>query len=149
MALNDAGKMVDRWRHEIENKFPDIDVVEFVVMPNHIHGMICIAGRTPVAGQTHRSAPTDRVNLQKIIQWYKTMTTNEYIRNVKQNGWVPFKGKLWQRNYYEHIIRSEKSLEQIREYIMNNPVKWDSDELNPHKTVGADLRVRPNLQILI
>ncbi|MGB9853103.1 MAG: transposase, partial [Candidatus Kapaibacteriota bacterium] len=66
--------------------------------------------------------------LHKIVQWFKTMTTNEYIRNVKNNGWEPFDKKLWQRNYYEHIIRNEKELNKIREYIINNPLNWTSDE---------------------
>jgi len=61
--------------------------------------------------------------LRKIIQWYKTMTTNEYIQGVKTLGWQPFNGKLWQRNYYEHIIRDEKDLNRIRIYIKNNPFK--------------------------
>jgi putative transposase len=65
--------------------------------------------------------------LRNIIQWYKTMTTNEYIRNVKQNGWAPFPGKLWQRNYYEHIIRDETSYVKISEYIINNPLNWRED----------------------
>ena len=55
-----------------------------------------------------------------IVQWFKTMTTNEYIRHIKHNNLKPFTGKLWQRNYYEHIIRNEIELKQIREYIMNN-----------------------------
>jgi REP element-mobilizing transposase RayT len=66
--------------------------------------------------------------LPKIIQWFKTMTTNEYIRNVKNNKWKPFNGKLWQRNYYEHIIRNEQELNKIRDYIINNPMKWESDK---------------------
>jgi REP element-mobilizing transposase RayT len=56
-----------------------------------------------------------------MIQWFKTMTTNEYIHNVKQNRWEPFDGKLWQRNYYEQIVRDELSLRRVREYIINNP----------------------------
>lgn len=72
--------------------------------------------------------------LRKIIQWFKTMTTNEYIRRVKRDGWKPFDGKLWQRNYYEHIIRNEKELNQIREYILHNPLKWELDkEYVPNK----------------
>ena len=58
------------------------------------------------------------------------MSTNEYIRGVKQRGWPPFPGKLWQRNYYDHIIRNESELERIREYIVNNPLKWESDREN-------------------
>ena len=51
------------------------------------------------------------------------MTTNEYMKNVKTLGWVRFNGKLWQRNYYERIIRNENALNRIREYIINNPIK--------------------------
>ena len=69
-------------------------------------------------------------SIPTIVQWFKTMTTNEYIRQVKQNDWKPFNGKLWQRNYYEHIIRNEIELNQIREYIMNNPLKWEYDQEN-------------------
>ncbi|QPM69083.1 transposase [Atribacter laminatus] len=69
-------------------------------------------------------------SIPKIVQWFKTMTTNEYIRRVKQDGWKPFNGRLWQRNYYEHIIRNEIELNQIREYIMNNPLKWLLDREN-------------------
>ena len=67
--------------------------------------------------------------LSRVIQWFKTMTTNEYIRNVKSNGWTRFDGKLWQRNYWEHIIRNEKSYANISKYIKNNPSKWDNDKL--------------------
>lgn len=55
------------------------------------------------------------------------MTTNEYIRHVKNNGWPPLRGRLWQRNYYEHIIRNEKSLNRIRQYITDNPLRWAFD----------------------
>ncbi|GEM19923.1 hypothetical protein NONS58_13230 [Nitrosococcus oceani] len=57
------------------------------------------------------------------------MTTNEYIRGVKQNGWPSFPGKLWQRNYWERIVRNETELDRIRDYIRNNPVQWESDKL--------------------
>jgi len=59
------------------------------------------------------------------------MTTKRYTDGVKQHGWTPFPGKLWQRNYYEHIIRNENDLNRIREYIVNNPPTWKSDRENP------------------
>ncbi|HLP48379.1 MAG TPA: transposase [Candidatus Kapabacteria bacterium] len=65
--------------------------------------------------------------LHAILRWFKTMSTNEYIKGVKQSGWPPFNGKLWQRNYYEHIIRNENELLQIREYVANNPANWEID----------------------
>ena len=83
----------------------------------------CRHGRT--AGE-HTGSP-----LHRVIQWFKTMTTNEYICGVKQHGWTPFPGKLWQRNYYEHIVRNENEMARIREYIMNNPAQWAADKENP------------------
>ena len=59
------------------------------------------------------------------------MTTNWYISGVKEKGGQPFPGKLWQRNYYEHIVRNERDLNKIRDYIRYNPLKWHSDIYNP------------------
>ena len=80
----------------------------------------------PIVGE-HIGSP-----LHVVMQWFKTMTTNDYIRNVKNNNWQRFDGKLWQRNYWEHIIRNEKSHQNISEYIINNPAKWIADKLNPN-----------------
>ena len=71
------------------------------------------------------------------MQWFKTMTTNAYIRGVKQHGWLSFPGRLWQRNYYEHVIRSERALTAIRQYIPDNPARWELDRYNPAAT-GSD-----------
>jgi REP element-mobilizing transposase RayT len=68
------------------------------------------------------------VKLGTIIDWFKTMTTNEYIRGVKNFGWKRFDQKLWQRNYWDHIIRNERSINRIAEYIEHNPSKWDEDQ---------------------
>ena len=81
-------------------------------------------------GQPHGVAPT----LGDIVNWFKTMTTNRYIRGVKQNRWSPFGGKLWQRNYYEHIIRNEEELNHVRQYVAENPLNWGTDEENPDVT---------------
>jgi REP element-mobilizing transposase RayT len=61
------------------------------------------------------------------------MTTNEYIRGVKQLGWPAFRGRVWQRNYYEHIIRDEVELNRIDEYIRGNPLQWADDTENPSR----------------
>jgi putative transposase len=158
MILNDAGKMIGKWYFQLENKFHAIQCMEHTVMPNHIHFIIQNAGTAvgadrrvcPVAmeldehGQKgakegkgeHMGSP-----LHRIIQWFKTMSTNEYIRNAKINHWSLFDGKLWQRNYYEHIIRNLDDLNRIREYIINNPINWLNDKNNP---VAADLRICPD-----
>jgi REP element-mobilizing transposase RayT len=80
------------------------------------------ANTNPIKGE-HVGSP-----LHRVVQWFKTMTTNEYIRGVKTLGWQPFNGKLWQRNYYEHIIRNEQSYQNISNYIINNPAKWQEDK---------------------
>lgn len=90
-------------------------------------------GWTPKGRKTeeHTSGEHTGSPLHRVIQWFKTMTTNEYIRGVKQSGWVPFPGRLWQRNYYEHIVRNENEMSRIREYIKNNPARWATDKDNP------------------
>jgi len=155
MILNDAGKMIGRWWNELKNKYANIEIDEYVIMPNHCHGIINIIGTVgtgPVGadlrvcpendlvehtktvkgehtGSPLQGSPLRRRPIYKIVQWFKTMTTNEYIRNVKQNHWEPFEGKLWQRNYYEQIVRDEISLRRMREYIVNNPYQWQQDKL--------------------
>ena len=77
-----------------------------------------------------------RSPLSTVVQWFKTMSTNEYIRGVKQLGWPPFDRKLWQRNYYEHIIRDDASLQTIAYYIINNPSQWQNDRFyQPSKSI--------------
>ena len=71
--------------------------------------------------------------LSAVVGWFKTMSTNEYIRGVKQLDWPPFDRKLWQRNYYEHIIRNDQSLCEISNYIINNPAHWPDDKFFPNK----------------
>ena len=66
--------------------------------------------------------------LSAVVQWFKTMSTNEYIRGVKQLGWPPFDRRLWQRNYYERIIRNQLAYNNISNYIINNPARWDEDK---------------------
>jgi REP element-mobilizing transposase RayT len=110
---NPAYHMIEMWWHEITNKFPTVELDEWVVMPNHFHGIIVL---------TETSIP-----LSRMIQWFKVMSTNAYMNGVKTEGWTGFTGKLWQRSYHEHIIRDENSLNHIREYVRNNPVLWTAD----------------------
>ena len=72
---------------------------------------------------THTGSP-----LSMVVRWFKTMSTNEYIRGVNELGWPPFDRKLWQRNYYEHIIRDDASLQNIAYYIENNAANWQDDD---------------------
>ena len=78
-------------------------------------------------GADLRVCPSPSSHLSHVIQWFKTMSTN-YIKSVKTQGWKRFNGQLWQRNYYEHIIRDEIAHDQILEYIINNPLRWEIDK---------------------
>jgi REP element-mobilizing transposase RayT len=155
MILNDAGNMVEKWYHEIENKFPDKRCHQMVVMPNHFH---CIIENMemPTTNRDAHVPPTDAhvphndgrphsnddnpkygihnkrygTSIGDVMDWFKTMTTNEYIRGVKNNHWRRFDGKLWQRNYYDHIIRNDHAFQKISHYIINNPLKWNDDTFN-------------------
>ena len=157
MILNDAGKMIETWYWELGNKFSDIQCHEMVVMPNHFHCIIenigtknkknvgadlCVCPKNQcVCPKNQCVCPKTNKNLDKyqgehigsplhdVVRWFKTMTTNAYIRGVKNMGWQRFNRKLWQRNYWEHIIRNEKSLEQIANYIYENPMRWQQDKL--------------------
>ena len=137
MALNDAGEMVEKWWYKLPEKFSLSNWTD-VVMPNHFHGIIKIVGADLCVCPDNRNKNINQGEhtgspLHRIVQWFKTMTTNEYIYGVKQYNWQPFSGKLWQRNYYEHIIRNEDELNKIREYIIRNPAIWDEDDENPYK----------------
>jgi REP element-mobilizing transposase RayT len=141
--LNVIGLMVEKWWQEIPKKFQSIKTDKYVVMPNHFHGILIIDAKKTFytsnykEEQTHRSVPTINQNifgnvglLGSAIQWFKTMTTNEYIKNVKQNNWPKFHKQLWQPRFHDRIIRSEKELWAKRIYIKDNPKNWDKDRNN-------------------
>lgn len=97
----------------------------------NIHSEKNHTGNTQTKGD-HKDRPYGTLtgSLGRVIQAFKSITTHKYTINVKQNGWVPFSGKLWHRNYWEHIVRDENELNRIRQYIQNNPEKWQNDKLN-------------------
>jgi REP element-mobilizing transposase RayT len=221
MILNDAGKMIHAEWEKLPHRFQNIDLHEFVVMPNHFHGILEIltfVGAPLVGAQTTgapeewnnndtkspmptvwaplvdaqttgapegwnnndakspmptvaaalvdtqttgapdgenndmmdteyaasyrngaptkgraptRGAPTEvsaNHTLGEMMGAYKSITTVEYINGVNTLGWEPFAGKLWQRNYYEHIIRNEPAYYKISDYIINNPAHWQDDK---------------------
>jgi REP element-mobilizing transposase RayT len=222
MRLNDAGRMVLAEWNMLPERFPHVVLDAFVVMPNHVHGIVVITnpatddtattaptivgtglvpvpnagtmgaapntgtmgavpdtgtmgaapdagtmGAAPDAGMmgaapddgativgtglvpvpddgaTTRVAPTvgDIVapTVGDIVGAFKSRVTVEYIRGVKTSGWPPFRGRLWQRNYYEHIIRNERALNAIRQYIIENPRRWQMDRENEARTAPDPL----------
>jgi putative transposase len=138
MILNDAGKIArDEWFKTAElRSYVKLYEDEFVIMPNHGHGIIWIedenVGALPRNAQPlrveQRSAPTKTVqprSLGAIVRAYKSAVTHAINASENQRGAV-----LWQRNYYDHIIRNDRELNNIRWYIVNNPLNWQLDRDN-------------------
>ena len=134
VSLSIAGLMVESWWRAIPTRFSGTTLDAMVVMPNHVHGIVVIeateepaasaeggqgrhiglplqreaglagAGRRVRADSNRELAIPRDPSLPRIVQWFKTMTTNDYLHGVKHHGLPPFRNRLWQRNYYEHII---------------------------------------------
>jgi len=154
MRLNDGGRVIQATWDELPEHYPGVECDAFVVTPNHVHGIIVLVdnggdgandvGAGPRAcpgkdkpqksGQPQGVAPT--ISLADVVHRFKTLTTKRYIDGVKSLDWTPFAGRLWQRNYSEHIVRGENELNRIREYIANNPSQWDLDRENPLRSLG-------------
>ena len=105
---------------------PDVGLDEFVVMPNHVHGIVVLAGDHKKT--SHRDVSTKSrlpsQSLGAMIGQFKSVCT----KRIRGAGFPRFSWQAW---FYEHIIRDERSLEYIRQYIENNPAKWEVDEGNP------------------
>jgi len=126
MSLNNFGMIArDEWIKSTAIRF-EIELDEFVVMPNHFHGIVVIQGRgdRPVAPTEHRPGPQPR-SIGALVAGFKSAVTKN-INEIRTTPGLP----VWQRNYYEHIIRDEKSYLRIAEYIVNNPLNWQQDQYN-------------------
>ena len=125
LILSDAGRMVETEWLSLPTRFPNIQLHEFIVMPNHFHAIIEIT----TYDEKHNNQ-TSPVNVFSIIDAFKSITTVKYIHGVKNDGWTRFENKFWQYSYWEHIIRKIESYQQIADYIINNPATWSEDKLN-------------------
>ena len=121
MILSGAGNMILNTWNGLPQHYKGVDIDAFVVMPNHIHGIIILETSEEFAG----------LSLPDVVHRFKSFTTALYRKGVVANKWQPFLGRLWQRNYYEHIIRNEEEMNSIREYVYYNPAQWEKDENNP------------------
>ena len=160
MVLNDAGRVVVQSWQVIPDHFPSVELDEFVVMPNHVHGILVITN-APVGANDYSPIPKTsasvRGNEYSPIRAQRPRGTSKTIGSIirgfkigvtkwmRQSRGVNFSHRgcspaIWQRNYYERIIRNEDELHRIREYIVNNPLKWEFDRENP---VGAGLKQAP------
>ena len=157
MFLNEYGEIVMRCWDDLPNHYQYTQLDEFVIMPNHVHGIIMLnvgAGLKPALVNSDKiyQTPEDRAGLKpaptlkqhglfEIIRALKTFSSKQ-INLIRNNPGVP----LWQRNYYEHIIRDEKEFHTIRQYIRYNLLKWDEDEENPNMKGMGRFETRPYIK---
>jgi len=123
MELNRYGEIVNQCWYDLPRHYPNCSLDSFVIMPNHIHGIIVIDNKN-VGGNGFKPFPTH--GLPEMIRGFKTFSSRRI--NERILGKNRF---AWQKSFYDHILRSEKSLGLIREYTQNNPLKWDLDRENP------------------
>lgn len=132
MVLNEVGKIVDReWNKTSEiRKNVSLDVC--IVMPNHIHGIIIIESQNVgvCRWQTRTKRGLESQSIGSLINHFKSACTKQIKIFFPEKFEQPLE-TIWQRNYYEHVIRNEKSLNEIQNYILNNPLKWEYDKENP------------------
>ncbi|MDQ1327561.1 MAG: REP-associated tyrosine transposase [Candidatus Poribacteria bacterium] len=128
MVLNEFGKIVnDEWI-KTEQIRKNVKIDEYMVMPNHLHGIIIINDDrrdTLMRVQSESFGKPVSGSISTIIRGFKSATTKQI------NEFRTPQMSVWQSNYYEHVIRNDDDLNDVREYIINNPLKWDLDRENP------------------
>ena len=135
MHLNALGRIVrDEWQDTFRKR-PHLEPDEFVVMPNHFHGIIWIVFDGDEKTGTARRAPTaERYakpvsgSVPTVVRAFKSAVTRRARQSLNQPAL-----RVWQRGYHEHVIRNDKDLNRIRRYIIDNPANWEIDEENPHR----------------
>ncbi len=132
MNQNKYGGIVEKELLKSNDIRKEICINEYIIMPNHVHMIVYIVetnGRSSL--QQHSTFRMKPKSLSSFMAGFKSKVTKRFNMMRKTPG-IP----VWQRNYYEHIIRNEDGLNRIREYIINNPIQWQFDRENPHNIIG-------------
>jgi putative transposase len=124
--LNPYGKIAEYSWNWLSQAYQYVELDEWVIMPNHFHGIIIILENCRGGSRTAPTGESKRKPLGRLIGVFKTISTKQ-INFIRKTRGVPF----WQRNFYEHVIRDDHSLNRIREYIVTNPLRWHMDRENP------------------
>ena len=121
VRLNEMGTIVQQTWDDLPTHYHGIDLDAFIVMPNHVHGIIILADES---ARGHA--------IPEIVRGFKTFSARRVNERAGKSG------VRWQRGYYEHVIRNEKALDRIRAYIANNPARWADDPENISRAVPAE-----------
>jgi REP element-mobilizing transposase RayT len=116
VSLSPAGELVhDTWQR-VPERFPGVLLDAWIVMPDHLHGIL-VMGADP-------DMPFSPDTTGDIIRWFKSTTVAGYRKDVVEGGWTPYDRHLWQRGYYDHVVRNDTDLDRVRRYIAANPARW-------------------------
>lgn len=139
IVLNDVGKTIGLVWSDLSSRYASVELDEIVIMPNHIHGIIVIndtdVGAGPLAAETNvgaglalpdKGAASGAPTLGDVVRMFKSISTRNVNRLLSRSG-----QHVWQRNYFDRIIRNEEELGRIRQYIADNPLQWHVDRENP------------------
>jgi putative transposase len=149
VILSLAGKIAYETWFELPKRFPTVCLDSFEIMPNHLHGVLELLNtkqnrrtanqgainRAPTESRKHVGAQFTAPKLGEIIRTFKALVT----QRARAAGIDVF---AWQRNYYEHIIRNDEELSRIRQYIEENPLRWEEDENHPDRILDQKTRAR-------
>jgi REP element-mobilizing transposase RayT len=130
MRLNDHGVIARTAWEDLPNDYDGVRLDAFVVMPNHVHGIVWLQD---TVGAGFKPAPTPRPNrhgLPEFVRAFKTFSSRRINERRRTTG-----RPVWQRGYYEHVVRNMESLQRIEEYILSNPSRWALDPENPQRMV--------------
>jgi REP element-mobilizing transposase RayT len=120
VILEPAGEVVKAVWGSLADRFAGLEVDEFIIMPNHVHGIVVLVGAQFIAPD---SAAGRRPHLGEVVRTFKAASTR-LIRDADETGFA------WQPGYYDHVIRGDEEMTRVRSYIRANPARWDEDELN-------------------
>jgi REP element-mobilizing transposase RayT len=129
MRPNDAGNTVQATWETLPEHYAHVTLDVFVVMPNHVHGIVALNAS---ARDSLESAVTARYGLSEIVRAFKAFSARRINNQQQTHG-----SRIWQRNYWEHIVRNDIELKNIREYIQTNPAQWELDELHQQMNAGT------------
>ncbi|HOX40039.1 MAG TPA: transposase [Candidatus Brocadiia bacterium] len=140
IQMNATGRMIWETWDNLPRHYPHMEPDAFMVMPNHVHAIILL---TDAVGAGLKPAPTAiRYSLSEIVRGFKTFSARQINQSRGTLG-VP----VWQRGYYEHVIRNEHEWSRVRDYIETNPARWAEDRENPEKRASQKRSVKPGWRV--
>lgn len=134
MTLSPAGSMVASSWEKIPQRHPSSELLGYVIMPNHLHGIVILnpdeQGNIPINGPS----------LSDVVHSFKQRTLRAYGKGVAEDNWPRYAGRLWQRGYMEHVIRNAREMERLERYIQSNVALWEDDVFHPDRTTRREAR---------